>query len=69
MLEIGVQNGGSLETWSDFFQAGKLFVGCDINPKCEGLRYKDPRIKVVVGDANESSTFEKSSNSAPRSIL
>ncbi|RZI81730.1 MAG: class I SAM-dependent methyltransferase [Rubrivivax sp.] len=59
MLEIGVQNGGSLETWSEFFKEAQLFVGCDIDPKCEGLRYDDPRVKVIVGDANAAPTFQK----------
>ncbi len=59
VLEIGVQNGGSLETWAAFFQAGDVFVGCDIDPKCGRLQYDDPRIKIVVGDANTAPTFEK----------
>jgi SAM-dependent methyltransferase len=58
MLEIGVQNGGSLETWSSYFGAGKLFVGCDIDPKCGALQYDDPRVRIVVGDANAAPAFE-----------
>jgi hypothetical protein len=57
MLEIGVQNGGSLETWSQYFSAGKTFVGCDIDPKCGLLHYDDPRVNVVVGDANSAPAF------------
>ncbi|NTW52387.1 MAG: class I SAM-dependent methyltransferase, partial [Chlorobiaceae bacterium] len=48
LLEIGIQNGGSLELWSKYFRNGKLFVGCDINKACEKLRYDDERIKVIV---------------------
>lgn len=59
MLEIGVQNGGSLETWSQYFAQGQLFVGCDIDPKCGLLRYDDKRINIVVGDANAAETYEK----------
>lgn len=58
MLEIGVQNGGSLETWSEYFKSGKCFVGCDINPQCGLLKYDDPRISIVIGDANISSTLQ-----------
>jgi len=58
MLEIGVQNGGSLETWSEYFQYGKSFVGCDINPQCGLLKYDDPRVSIVVGDANTSSSIQ-----------
>lgn len=59
LLELGTQNGGSLERWSIYFPQGKNFVGCDINPACLRLRYDDSRITVIVGDANESATREK----------
>ena len=58
LLEIGVQNGGSLEIWSKYFPQGALFVGCDVNPAVANLRYSDPRIKVVVGMASERRTLE-----------
>ena len=57
LLEIGVQNGGSLETWSHYFNNATLLIGCDIDPKCAELRYEDPRVKVVVGDVNVGHTF------------
>lgn len=52
LLEIGVQNGGSLEIWAKYFPKATEIVGCDINPDCRKLRFDDPRIRVVVGDAN-----------------
>lgn len=52
LLEIGIQNGGSLEIWSRYFENAAALVGCDINAACSQLRYDDPRIHVVVGDAN-----------------
>lgn len=59
MLEIGIQNGGSLETWLEYFSKAEKLVGCDINPKCKNLEYADPRIKVVVGDANTTAIFQE----------
>jgi hypothetical protein len=59
LLEIGVQNGGSLETWASYFTNGSIFVGCDINTKCSDLVFSDSRIKIVVGDANDISTYSK----------
>jgi len=53
LLEIGIQNGGALEIWSQFFVKARNIVGCDINPRCAGLKYSDNRISVVVGNANE----------------
>jgi SAM-dependent methyltransferase len=59
LLEIGIQNGGSLEVWSKYFYDVKKIVGCDINPDCAQLQYEDPRISVVVGDANTLETRNK----------
>jgi hypothetical protein len=59
LLEIGVQNGGSLETWSQYFNNATLLLGCDIDPKCAELLYSDPRINIVVGDANSAATYQK----------
>ncbi|MBL9051768.1 MAG: sulfotransferase [Tabrizicola sp.] len=51
MLEVGVAQGGSLEHWSKYFQNGRIFVGCDIDPGCARLTFDDPRIVVLVCDA------------------
>lgn len=59
MMEIGIQNGGSLEIWSQFFRNGEKFVGCDINPNCNKLKYEDSRINVVVGDASSLAISEQ----------
>lgn len=59
ILEIGIQNGGSLEIWSKFFPNAEIIVGCDINPLCSKLTYEHPKIKVIVGDANEDETFNR----------
>jgi hypothetical protein len=56
LLEIGIQNGGSLEIWSRYFPQAKVLVGCDIDPLCGRLTYDDPRICVVVGDASTDET-------------
>lgn len=56
MLEIGIQNGGSLEIWAKYFPNAEKFIGCDINPDCAKLIYDDSRISVVVGDANIDNT-------------
>ncbi|RYX89516.1 MAG: class I SAM-dependent methyltransferase [Comamonadaceae bacterium] len=59
LLEIGIQNGGSLEIWSKYFSKAKNIVGCDINPNCTQLTYSGSNIKVVVGDANTAEIEEK----------
>jgi len=59
ILEIGVQNGGVLELWSRYFAEAKRIVGCDVNPDCGKLAYDDPRIALVVGDANLDETQQR----------
>lgn len=59
MLEIGVLNGGSLELWSKYFCNAKLIVGCDTNPDCANLRFEDPRIHLVIGDATQEAVVEQ----------
>jgi GT2 family glycosyltransferase/SAM-dependent methyltransferase len=49
LLEIGVQNGGSLELWSKYFPDGSEIVGLDIDPAVEKIQFDRP-IKVVVAD-------------------
>jgi O-antigen biosynthesis protein len=56
LLEIGIENGGSLAIWAQHFASATAIIGCDINPACGELRYDDPRIHVVVGDANTDGT-------------
>lgn len=55
ILEIGVQNGGSLEIWAKYFKNATAIVGCDINEKCHDLLFEDDRISVIIGDATTNS--------------
>ena len=59
LLEIGIQNGGSLEVWSEYFQKARKIIGCDIDKKCEVLKYDDDRIAVIVDDANSDDCERK----------
>lgn len=65
LLEIGVQNGGSLEIWAKYFAAAPILLGCDIDPKCAELAYDDPRIALVVGDATSPETAARISELCP----
>lgn len=60
LLEIGVQNGGSLEIWAKYFPHPEaLIVGVDINDQCSFLRYNDSRIWVALGDATKEPSHIK----------
>jgi hypothetical protein len=62
ILEIGVQNGGSLEVLSEYFDKAANIVGCDINPLCGDLKFADPRISVVLGDINSPGAISTLTN-------
>lgn len=53
LLEIGVQNGGSLEIWDKYFPNAQLILGCDINPLCGSLKFSSDKVKVIVADASD----------------
>ena len=65
LLEIGVQNGGSLEIYAKYFQQAKALVGCDIDELCGTLEYEDSCISIVVGDANSKESEQKILDTSP----
>ncbi len=65
LVEVGVQNGGSLEIWSRYFVNARRFIGCDIDPKCAALTFDDPRIALVVADVNSPEGFRAIHAQAP----
>ena len=56
ILEIGIQNGGSLETWAELMPFAQKIIGCDIDQQCQNLVFDDPRISTIIGDANTDHT-------------
>lgn len=59
LLEIGVQNGGSLEVWNNYFKFAKNIIGCDRDLKCKELKFNFKRIKLIVGDVNKQDIRKK----------
>ena len=54
LLEIGVQNGGSLELWSDYLPPGSQIVGIDIDSRVGELKFGNPNISVIVHDVTDT---------------
>jgi O-antigen biosynthesis protein len=54
LLEIGVQNGGSLEIWLKYLPEGSAVTGVDIDPATKTLNFEG-NIKVKIADAADSS--------------
>lgn len=51
LLEIGVENGGSLQMWKSYLGPSSQIFGVDINPKCKAV--EEDRIKVFIGDQED----------------
>jgi cephalosporin hydroxylase len=58
MLEIGVQNGGSLEIWKKYLPQGSIIHGVDIDKNCLQLKFSDG-IFFHLGSATDSDFMEK----------
>lgn len=48
VLEIGIDHGGSLQLWKQYFGSQAEIIGVDINPVCQ--EYEEDQIKVVIAD-------------------
>jgi hypothetical protein len=62
LLEIGIQNGGSLEVWNNYFKNAKNIIGSDIDVKCRKLKFKFKKIRLVIGDINKPIVRRKITN-------
>lgn len=49
-MEVGVQNGGSIEMWTRYFGPESKIYGIDIDPKCAELKFDNPNVKIFIGD-------------------
>jgi hypothetical protein len=58
LLEIGVQNGGSLQIWSKVLPVGSQVVGIDTNPRCAELPFGGD-VRIIVGDATDRDSVNK----------
>jgi hypothetical protein len=57
LLEIGVQNGGSLQIWSEYLPQNSTIVGIDVDPACAQLSFK-PNVAILIGDTNDPGTLD-----------
>jgi hypothetical protein len=56
LLEIGVQNGGSLEMWKKYFGPEAEIFGIDIDENCK--KFEEDNITIEIGDASKREFWE-----------
>jgi SAM-dependent methyltransferase len=59
LLEIGVQNGGSLELWHKFLPPGSQIRGLDIDPRVASLTFDHGTTRADVADATNAQHLEE----------
>lgn len=51
IVEFGVNQGGSLEMWRDYFGPEAAIVGIDIDPRCQ--QFEGDGITIMIGDQED----------------
>ncbi len=59
LLEIGVQNGGSISTNRIYFGASAKIYGLDIDPKCKIIEKDGPADRIFIGSQSDKDFLEK----------
>ena len=67
-LEIGVQNGGSLEIAKKLFSSDSLIIGIDIDPNCKYLEGKVAN-HIIIGSQVDDTALSKVSEYGPFDIV
>lgn len=55
LLDVGVENGGSLEVWADILPEGSTVLGLDSDPRCADLGLEVLTVDVTDRDAVKTS--------------
>jgi len=60
ILEIGVQRGGSIKLWADYFKNANIYgidINIDKNQPCVNKLLKNERVTLIQGDAYEEDIY------------
>jgi hypothetical protein len=67
LLEIGVQNGGSIDVYRQFFGEQLQYVGIDIDPACRQLeRHYASGVRIEIGDSSDSAFLARVASRLPK---
>lgn len=64
VVEFGVDDGGSLQMWKEYFGAECRIYGIDINPYCKDL--EEDRVSVFIGDQEDRVFLRSLAEQVPR---
>ena len=68
LLEIGVQNGGSLEVWSKYLPPDSTIIGIDIDPAVEKLNFNG-NVRAFVADINDVDKVDRLIGPEPFDVI
>lgn len=60
VVEFGINQGGSLNMWRDYFGDKVKIVGIDINPDCQKLAKEN--IEILIGDQDDKKFIQSVAN-------
>jgi hypothetical protein len=68
ILEIGVQEGGSIEMWNHYFDGRCTVLGLDIDPRCLGVRDRlgADNVTILIGNQADRGFWQKFRSEYPR---
>lgn len=69
ILEMGVQNCGSLEIWSKYFYKSQMIIGNDILDELHQIKFEDKRINLKICDSKKLSLNFKNEFKSPVIII
>src|SRR3979490_709260 len=66
VVEIGIANGGSLQTWRTLLGPSARIVGIDLNEGATAMR--EEGFEVIILDTGSQATWDKLRRSFPRNV-
>lgn len=64
ILEIGVDQGGSLQMWKNYFGDKAKIYGIDINPRCKEI--EEENIKIFIGSQSDKKFLKEVKKQMPK---
>jgi hypothetical protein len=64
VVEIGVNQGGSLQMWKHYFGPRAVIYGVDINPSCKAL--EEEQVEILIGSQEDRAFLRSVAGKIPR---